>query len=89
MRILALFFPIWAVGMVTVQAFNGAGDTKTPTWINLFAYWVLQIPLAWAFAWPMGMGEDGIFWAIAAAQFALAIIAAIAFRRGRWKTVVV
>ncbi len=75
--------------MVTVQAFNGAGDTKTPTWINLFAYWVLQIPLAWAFAWPLGMGEEGIFWAIAAAQLALAIIAAMAFRRGRWKTVVV
>lgn len=89
LRILALFFPIWAVGMVTVQAFNGAGDTKTPTWINLFAYWILQIPLAWAFAWPLGMGEEGIFWAIAVAQLALAIIAAIAFRRGRWKTVVV
>lgn len=89
LRILALFFPIWALGMVAVQSFNGAGDTRTPMWINLIAYWVLQLPLAWLFAWPLGMGEDGIFWAIAASQLALAVIAASVFRKGRWKNVIV
>ena len=89
LRVLSLFFPIWAVGMVTVQSFNGAGDTKTPTIINLLAYWVIQLPVAAVLAWPLGLGIDGIFWAIALAQFALAVIAFVLFRRGRWKNVIV
>jgi len=87
LRIISVSFPIWAVGMVTVQAFNGAGDTRTPTWINLFAYWVVQLPLAAFLAWPLGLGENGIFWSIATAQIVLAILSVILFRRGKWRTV--
>ena len=87
LRIISISFPIWAVGMVTVQAFNGAGDTRTPTWINLTAYWVVQLPLAAFLAWPLGLGENGIFWAIATAQVVLAVLSFILFRRGKWKTV--
>jgi Na+-driven multidrug efflux pump len=87
LRVLTLFFPIWAVGMVSVQSFNGAGDTRTPTVVNLLAYWFIQLPLAAFMAWPLEMASDGIFWAVAAAQFALAAIAVSLFRRGRWKNV--
>lgn len=87
LRISSFSFPLWAVGMVTVQAFNGAGDTRTPTWINLMAYWIVQIPVAMLLAWPAGMGENGLFWAITIAQVVLAILAVILFRRGTWKSV--
>lgn len=87
MRILTAIYPIWAIGMVTVQSFNGAGDTTTPTWIHFFSFWVLQIPLAWSLAHPLGMGTAGIFWAIAASQVVAAIVSATYFRRGTWKTV--
>jgi putative MATE family efflux protein len=87
--IMALSFPIWAVGMITVQAFNGAGDTTTPTWINLAAYWVIQIPLAWYLAIPLGMGPTGIFVVIGIAQVVLAMIGVILFRKGIWKRKVV
>jgi Na+-driven multidrug efflux pump len=73
--------------MVSVQSFNGAGDTRTPTVVNLLAYWFIQLPLAAFMAWPLEMASDGIFWAVAAAQFALAAIAVSLFRRGRWKNV--
>lgn len=87
--IMALSFPIWAVGMITVQAFNGAGDTTTPTWINLMAYWIVQIPLAWYMALPMGLGPTGVFIVIGIAQVVLAIIGTIWFRTGVWKRKVV
>lgn len=87
--IMALSFPIWAVGMITVQAFNGAGDTTTPTWINLMAYWIVQIPLAWYMALPMGFGPTGVFIVIGIAQVVLAIIGTIWFRTGVWKRKVV
>ncbi len=85
LRIVTLFYPVWALGMVTVQAFNGAGDTMTPTWINLVSFWVIQIPLAWIFAASMSLGEDGIFWAIALAQTTMAVMAGVLFKRGTWK----
>ncbi|NNE71630.1 MAG: MATE family efflux transporter [Rhodothermales bacterium] len=87
--IMALSFPIWAVGMITVQAFNGAGDTTTPTWINLMAYWIIQIPLAWYMAIPLGFGPTGVFIVISIAQVVLAIIGTIWFRTGIWKRKVV
>lgn len=87
MRILTLIYPIWAVGMVTVQSFNGAGDTTTPTWIHFFCFWVLQLPLAWLLAYPAGWGTAGVFWAIAGAQVVAAIVCAHLFRQGRWKTI--
>jgi Na+-driven multidrug efflux pump len=68
-----------------VAAFNGAGDTTTPTIINLACYWLFQIPLAYALALPVGMGADGVFIAIMVAESLLAVAAILVFRRGRWK----
>lgn len=89
LRVIAYGYAIYAWGMVLPQAFNGAGDTLTPTWINLGCFWALQIPLAWALALPMGWGPSGVYWAIVAAEAAMAFVAAVLFQRGRWKTAVV
>ena len=69
-----------------MQAFNGAGDTTTPTWINFISYWLLQIPLAYVLALPVGWEAAGVFAAVAIAQAILAIISVVVFRRGHWKT---
>jgi putative MATE family efflux protein len=89
LHIIAYSYPFFAVGMVAVQAFNGAGDTVTPTWINIFCYWLFQIPLAYALAHPLGLGVTGIFAAIAIAQVVFASVGAALFRRGWWKAKVV
>ncbi len=89
LRIMALGYAIYAWSMTFPQAFNGAGDTLTPTWINLGCYWALQLPLAWALAGPLGWGESGVFWAVVAAETAAAAVGALLFRRGRWKAMVV
>lgn len=89
LRIIAYSYPLFAFGMVTVQAFNGAGDTMTPTWINLVCYWLFQLPLAYALAHPLGWGAEGLFVAITAAQALLAALGVLLFRRGRWKEQVV
>lgn len=85
LRLVSCGFPFYAWGMVMVQAFNGAGDTWTPTWINLGCYWLFQIPLAWALAHPFGFESTGVFVAIAIAESTLAVVGMVAFRRGRWK----
>lgn len=85
LRYASLTYIFFAFGMVSVQAFNGAGDTRTPTWINLVSYWVFQIPLAYFLSVPFGMGPDGAFIAIAIAQTILAIISMIWFKKGAWK----
>jgi putative MATE family efflux protein len=89
LRIVALGYPLYAYGMVLTQSFNGAGDTWTPTWLNLFCFWIFEIPLAWALAGPGGLGPSGVFWAIMAAFSLLALASAVLFRQGRWKTRVV
>jgi len=68
-----------------VQAFNGAGDTWTPTWINLFCFWLWEIPLAYVLAIRLGLGPRGVFAAIAIAFSTLAVVSALLFRRGTWK----
>lgn len=85
LRIVAAGFPLYAFGMVLTQALNGAGDTWTPTWLNFFAFWCLEIPLAWFLSHQAGLGTDGAFWAIAIAFTAFAGAAAVVFRRGKWK----
>jgi putative MATE family efflux protein len=75
----------YAWGMVLVQAFNGAGDTRTPSMINFFCYWCFQIPLAWALAVTLHWGPRGVFFAIPAAETAMTISSLILFRHGAWK----
>ena len=86
LRIVALGFLVFAYGMVLVQAFNGAGDTRTPTLLNVVCFWCFKIPLAYVLALPFGLGPNGVFIAITAAYTLLAGLAALLFRRGKWKT---
>jgi putative MATE family efflux protein len=85
LRIIAAGFLFYAWGMVLVQAFNGAGDTWTPTVINFFVFWLWEIPLAYALSVRGGFGPRGVYLAIAIAFSTLAVVGAILFRRGRWK----
>lgn len=87
LRIVSLGYPFYAWGMIMEQAFNGAGDTTTPTWINFCCYWMFQIPLAWWLAEPKGLGSRGVYFAICSAESVLAIVAVSMFRRGQWKRV--
>ena len=68
LRIISYGYVFYAWGMVVSQAFNGAGDTMTPTWINLVCFWFVQIPLAWTLAERFGAGPSGVFWAVAIAM---------------------
>jgi Na+-driven multidrug efflux pump len=85
LRIVSYGNLFYAWGMVMVQAFNGAGDTLTPTLINLGCYWLFQLPLAYMLAIRLGMGPRGVFAAIPIAETALAVVSLIVFRRGKWK----
>ena len=89
LQIIGAGYIFYGIGMVMIQALNGAGDTKTPTWINLIGFWLFQIPLAWLLAKPLGMGPIGAFIAIPVAETALALAAWYYFKKGRWKGVVV
>ncbi len=75
----------YAYGMVMLQAFNGAGDTITPTIVNFFGFWLIEIPLAYWLAIPRHMRSNGAYWAIVIAEAAIAGASAILFRQGRWK----
>jgi putative MATE family efflux protein len=86
MRIVALGFPFYAWGMVISQSFNGAGDTRTPTLLNLFVFWCWEIPLAYLLAIRLGLGPRGIYVAMTIAFSTLAVAGALVFRRGTWKT---
>jgi len=86
LSILAYSYFVYGWWMVAVQAFNGAGDTMTPTWINLVFFWLIQIPLAWALALPMGLAHTGVFWGVFVSETSVGLFTLWLFTRGRWKT---
>lgn len=85
LRILSYGFVFLAVGSVVTQAFNGAGDTMTPTWINGFSFWLVQIPLAWTLAMAAGWGPEGVYWSIFIGDVTMSLIGIWLFMRGSWK----
>ncbi len=85
LRWVSIGFPFYAYGMVLTQSFNGAGDTWTPTWINIGCFWLWEIPLAWVLATRTDMGPTGVFIAIMVAFSTLAVVSAVIFRQGKWK----
>lgn len=84
-RIISSGYILYGIGMVMINAFNGAGDTWTPTWINFFGFWLFQIPLGYILAKHFGYGPTGVFIAVPVAETAIAIAAFLIFRRGKWK----
>jgi len=89
LHIIAYGFAFYGLGMVLETAFNGAGDTWTPTYLNIFVFWLFEIPLAYALAYRFEMGPDGVFWAITLAFSLLAVASGLIFKRGKWKLKVV
>ncbi len=89
LRIVSTGFLFYAYGMVLTQSFNGAGDTWTPTIINLFCFWLLELPFAYVLAHVLDLGPVGVFIAMTVAFSSLAVVSAAVFRRGRWKGTVV
>jgi Na+-driven multidrug efflux pump len=85
LRTISSGFVFYAYGMVLTQAFNGAGDTLTPTGINVFCFWLCEIPIAYTLSRTGGLGPSGVFWSIAIAYSLMALISALLFSRGRWK----
>jgi putative MATE family efflux protein len=84
-RTISLGYIFYGIGMVMMNAFNGAGDTWTPTWINLFGFWMLQIPLGYLLAMTFHMGPEGVFIAIPISETCISVAAFLIFRRGKWK----
>jgi putative MATE family efflux protein len=87
LRIVSLGYIFYGVGMVLANAFNGAGDTRTPTLLNLFCYWAFQMPVAWLLSVRLGFGPTGVFLAILLAEVGITISSFIVFRKGGWKKV--
>jgi len=87
LRIVSLGFPFYAYGMVVSQSFNGAGDTRTPTLVNLAVFWALQIPLAWVLSHHTALGAHGVFVTLALSFSVFAVVSVLAFRRGTWQRV--
>jgi putative MATE family efflux protein len=85
LRILSYSLFVYGWWMVSVQAFNGAGDTVTPTWINAIFFWLIQIPLSWLLAVAMGQGHAGVFWGVFVSETAVGAFTLWLFTRGKWK----
>lgn len=89
LRIICLGYIFFAYGMVLSQAFNGAGDTRTPMLINIVCFWLLEIPLGYILAVPLNLGLAGVCWAIAISETLLAVLSIIIFRKGKWKEIAI
>ena len=87
LRVIAAGYVFYGYGMVVINAFNGAGDTKTPTYINFICFWLFQLPFAYLAAIVFDFGPSGVFWAITVAEISIAIIAILWFKKGHWKLV--
>ena len=85
LRILSYSYFIYGWWMVSVQAFNGAGDTKTPTLINLVFFWLIQIPLSYWLAIKLDWQQSGIFWGVFVSETLVGLFTLLLFTRGRWK----
>jgi len=85
LRIVSLGFPFYAYAMVLTNSFNGAGDTLTPTIINVVCFWLWELPIAYVLSHAGGLGPSGVFWSIAIAYSTMAIVSIVWFRRGRWR----
>ena len=87
LQIIAIGYIFYAYGMVMTQAFNGAGDTRTPTKINFISFWLFQLPLAYISSMVLGWGATGVFVAITLAEVLIAVLAMVWFKKGKWKKV--
>ena len=87
LQIISSGYIFYGIGMVATQAFNGAGDTKTPTWVYFFGFWVFQVPFAYLLHQYSSLGATGIFIAVPVAETLMAVVAYVLFRRGKWKEV--
>jgi putative MATE family efflux protein len=85
LRIMGIGYPMYAVGMIIIQALNGAGDTRTPSILNFICFWMIQIPLAYALATSANLGPHGVFWSIVISESLLSLIGVLVFRQGRWR----
>ncbi len=89
LRIISGGYVFYGYGMIMTQALNGAGDTRTPTWLNILCFWMIEIPLAWSLAMHADWGQSGVYWSIIIAESVMALLAIWVFRKGKWKTKVV
>lgn len=89
LRIICTGYLFFGFGMVITQAFNGAGDTRTPTLLNLLCFWAVEIPLGYFLAVSLDLGLAGVCWAIAGSETLLAILSILIFKRGKWKDAVI
>ena len=87
LRIVSLGYIFYGIGMVMMNAFNGAGDSRTPTWVNLFWFWVFQIPIAYLAAVVLHWGPKGVFISIVVTETCITITSMILFKKGKWKVV--
>lgn len=87
LKIISAGYIFYGIGMVVTQAFNGAGDTKTPTWVYIFGFWIFQVPFAYYMHKFSGMGANGIFIAVPIAETLMAIVMFLLFKQGKWKTI--
>jgi Na+-driven multidrug efflux pump len=89
LQIVGLGMVMYGFEIVLAQAFNGAGDTYTPTKLNILGFWIIEIPLAYYLAKILGMRENGVFWAIVISESIIAIMSVIIFLKGKWKSKIV